>query len=85
MKHPTTWHWLAAVCLVAGGLFSVAAASDDPQFRPMFDGKTLEGWDGDPKFWSVEDGCITGQTTKENPATSTRFSSGGAASRATSN
>ena len=31
----------------------------------LFDGKTLDGWDGDPKFWSVEDGAITGRTTKE--------------------
>ena len=30
----------------------------------MFDGKTLNGWDADPKFWSVEDGAITGRTTK---------------------
>ena len=29
----------------------------------LFDGKTLEGWDGDPKFWTVEDGAITGTTT----------------------
>ncbi len=43
-------------------------AADAEGFRPLFDGKTLEGWDGDPKFWRVEDGCITGQTTKENPA-----------------
>ena len=60
-------------------------AADAEGFRPLFDGNTLEGWDGDPRFWRVEDGCITGQTTKENPAPATRFSSGGAASRPTSN
>lgn len=27
---------------------------------PLFDGKTLAGWEGDPKFWRVENGCITG-------------------------
>ncbi|HSU33798.1 MAG TPA: DUF1080 domain-containing protein [Bryobacteraceae bacterium] len=34
-------------------------------FQSIFDGKTLSGWDGDPKFWRVEDGSIVGQTTTE--------------------
>lgn len=35
-------------------------------FVSIFDGKTLNGWDGDPKLWRVEDGALVGQTT---PAT----------------
>jgi hypothetical protein len=35
-------------------------------FRSIFDGKSLEGWDGDPGFWRVEDGAIVGETTKEH-------------------
>jgi hypothetical protein len=31
-------------------------------FVSIFDGKTLNGWDGDPVFWRVEDGAIVGQT-----------------------
>lgn len=31
-------------------------------YRPMFDGKTLKGWDGDPRLWSVRDGMIVGST-----------------------
>lgn len=31
----------------------------------LFDGKTLEGWDYDPKIWRVEDGMITGGSTTE--------------------
>ena len=31
----------------------------------LFDGKTLGGWDGDPRVWSVQDGAITGKTTEE--------------------
>ena len=31
-------------------------------FRPIFDGKTLAGWDGNPELGSVEDGAITGKT-----------------------
>ncbi len=31
-------------------------------FRPLFDGKTLDGWDGDSRLWSVRDGAIVGST-----------------------
>jgi hypothetical protein len=31
-------------------------------FRPLFDGKTLNGWDGDPRLWKVQDGVIVGST-----------------------
>ena len=32
---------------------------------PLFDGKSLEGWDYDPAIWRVEDGMITGGSTTE--------------------
>ena len=35
---------------------------DEAGFQPIFDGKTLAGWDGDPAFWRVENGSIVGQT-----------------------
>lgn len=31
----------------------------------LFDGKSLDGWDYDPKIWRVEDGMITGGSTAE--------------------
>ena len=31
-------------------------------FQAIFNGKDLEGWDGSPDYWSVEDGCLTGVT-----------------------
>jgi hypothetical protein len=34
--------------------------STPPGLHPIFDGKTLDGWDGDPKIWSVKDGAIDG-------------------------
>ena len=49
------------------------AVADDKGFEKIFDGKTLKGWDGNPKFWSVKDGAITGQTTKENPTQGNTF------------
>ncbi len=39
----------------------------------MFNGTDLTGWEGSPELWSVRDGAITGQTTKENPAKENTF------------
>ncbi|MEY3032897.1 MAG: hypothetical protein RLZZ622_1372, partial [Planctomycetota bacterium] len=36
-------------------------------FVSIFDGKSLDGWEGKPEFWRVEDGAIVGETTAENP------------------
>jgi type 1 glutamine amidotransferase len=49
------------------------AKADEEGFKPIFDGKSLDGWDGNPKFWSVKDGAITGQTTKDNPTDGNTF------------
>ena len=38
---------------------------DHSGFQPIFDGKTLNGWDGDPTFWRVENGGIVGESTPE--------------------
>ena len=46
----------------------------DDGFRPIFDGKTLEGWKTfDPSYWSVQDGAITGTITKDHPLTENRY------------
>lgn len=43
-----------------GSLGSLPRRWDDHRgFVPLFDGKTLNGWDGDPAVWRVEDGAIT--------------------------
>ncbi|HEX4646821.1 MAG TPA: DUF1080 domain-containing protein, partial [Verrucomicrobiae bacterium] len=33
--------------------------------RPLFDGKTLAGWEGNPKLWRVEAGALTGGSLSE--------------------
>jgi hypothetical protein len=38
-------------------------AADDGEFKSIFNGKDLSGWEGNPKYWSVKDGTINGQTT----------------------
>jgi hypothetical protein len=40
---------------------------DTAGFESIFDGKTLNNWDGDPVFWRAENGAITGETTPDKP------------------
>jgi len=46
---------------------------DEPGFTPIFDGKTLSGWDGDPKYWRVSDGAMVGEITPETTIKSNTF------------
>lgn len=44
-----------------------AAQAPDAEvgFVSIFNGTSLDGWDGDPKYWRVEDGCLVGEITPE--------------------
>jgi hypothetical protein len=53
---------LASLFCLLAVLPIARAAVGEEGFKPIFDGKTLQGWDGDPDLWSVEDGAIIGQT-----------------------
>jgi hypothetical protein len=46
---------------------SLSPSTVEDGFEPIFDGKTLDGWDGKKDFWSVQDGAITGEATKNTP------------------
>jgi hypothetical protein len=37
----------------------------------LFDGVSLKGWDGNPKFWRAEGGAIVGESTVANPSGNT--------------
>ncbi len=50
--------------MLAGWLGGELVAAE-PSFERIFYGKSLTGWAGDPKLWSVQDGAITGVTTDE--------------------
>lgn len=71
----------AAICsslALAGGLYAqqhgprrhgagpMIQPLQETGFQSIFDGKTLHGWDGDSKFWRVENGEIVGETSKDN-------------------
>lgn len=50
-----------------------SAAEGEEGFRPIFNGKDLSGWDGDPAIWSVQDGAITAVTSAEKPLKKNTF------------
>ena len=50
-----------------------AAPAEPSGMERLFNGKDLSGWDGDPRLWSVKDGVIHGETTKENAANGNTF------------
>ena len=57
-----------AMQMLVGGLVLLAiapffAAAHDEGFVSLFNGKDLEGWQGDMARWSVQDDAITGKTT----------------------
>lgn len=38
-----------------------AVVADKDGYLPLFDGKTLNGWEGDSSIWKMQDGIVTGQ------------------------
>jgi hypothetical protein len=46
---------------------------EEPGFTSIFDGRTLNGWEGDPKYWRIEDGVMTGEITPETVIRSNTF------------
>ena len=48
-------------------------ADEDDGFVSIFDGKTFDNWEGDMRYWSIEDGIIIGQFTKEKPLAANTF------------
>jgi len=50
-----------------------AQAGGEGQFKSIFNGKDLTGWEGDPELWSVVDSAITGITTEESPLPYNKF------------
>src|SRR5262245_41299215 len=42
--------------------------NDHEGYVSLFDGASLKGWDGNSKFWRVENGAIVGESTPSNPS-----------------
>jgi hypothetical protein len=44
---------------------SAQASEKQADFISLFDGKSLDGWEFDPVYWSVKEGAIVGEITAE--------------------
>jgi hypothetical protein len=51
--------------MMAGSYTAADAQSKKEGFAQIFDGKTLNGWEGDTNFWRVENGCLVGEITPD--------------------
>jgi Domain of Unknown Function (DUF1080) len=66
--------WLVAGGGVYGNGFTEPEPMDFSDHRgyvSLFDGVSLKGWDGNPRFWRVEGGAIVGESTAANPSGNT--------------
>jgi hypothetical protein len=59
-RRPRSTFWFVAFILLGTWL----AQSAD---RPLFDGATLSGWEGNTNVWRVRDSCIVGGSRDGNP------------------
>ncbi|MEL6104915.1 MAG: family 16 glycoside hydrolase [Planctomycetota bacterium] len=50
-----------------------ACGANAQEYQSLFNGKDLSGWVGNQEFWSVKDGAIYGQTTKDKPTKGNTF------------
>ncbi len=67
---------MAALAIVACVVPACTSETHPPQAlaaQSIFNGVDLTGWDGDPRFWRVEDGALTGETTAANPTERNTF------------
>lgn len=71
MRIPTPQFIFALATLFISN--NLLAQESEGEFASLFNGKDLSGWEGDSKYWRVEDGAIVGQTTKENPTPKNTF------------
>ncbi len=55
------------------GVYPATEPDDNTGFVSIFDGKSLTGWDGDPRFWRVDDGAIVGESTPTNVVAQNNF------------
>ena len=71
----TSYKWMLAILLIGMlGCRNVAKQTsvektetpDNAGFVAIFDGETLDNWEGDPVYWRVEDGKMVGEITPEN-------------------
>jgi hypothetical protein len=48
-------------------------SGDEPGFKSIFDGRTLNGWEGNPAYWRVDNGLMVGEITSSTIIKSNTF------------
>lgn len=60
MKEPR----LVSLCFLLATMTALMpilpSAAENDGFTPLFNGKDLSGWEGNPKLWKVENGIVVG-------------------------
>ncbi len=59
------WNIAVLITILAIGCKVSNNAQREKGFKSIFDGKTLNGWEGDTKYWRVENGNLVGEITPE--------------------
>jgi hypothetical protein len=59
------WNIAVLIVILAIGCKVSNTAQSEKGFKAIFDGKTLNGWEGDTKYWRVENGNLVGEITPE--------------------
>lgn len=78
---PRLVRFVSVLLMLSAGWSRDAVAAVDPSAAPperanmerLFNGVDLNGWDGDPRLWTVRDGVIRGETTPEKIANGNTF------------
>ena len=67
MQKPSALGWtrremLRGSATAAGGWLLACGPASTGKFEPLFNGRDLTGWEGDPLLWVVEDGMLIGRS-----------------------
>jgi hypothetical protein len=54
---------MALFTCCSGNRQTKAAGGEEVGYQLVFDGLSLDGWEYDPVYWRVEDGCMVGEVT----------------------
>lgn len=63
----------ASLVLPAAGCAAAPEPAPADARLTLFDGRSLAGWEGDARFWRVENGVLVGESTLANPCAATTY------------
>jgi hypothetical protein len=64
----SNWNKSKAAAIILAAVFCLGCMSskvEKADFKSIFNGKNLEGWEYNPVYWSVKDGVMVGEITPE--------------------